>query len=130
MLGLYESFYKLSADPFRLSSDYTFSYDHRAYAKAKAMAAYELAKKVAEINVKACFVEQKMEKYVPLAACSHEIAQAAARLAEEAREIEKYGDSVVRKPHSKRGKPKVKRGLMHPPEVDEETISEWGENRE
>jgi methylenetetrahydromethanopterin dehydrogenase len=85
------------------------------YAKAKALAAYGLAEKIAEINVQACFMEKESEKYIPLVACSHEIAQVAARLAEEAREIEKCNDTVVRKPHAKDGKLKVKTELMLPP---------------
>ena len=85
------------------------------YAKAKALAAYGLAEKIAEINVQACFMEKESEKYIPLVACSHEIAQIAARLAEEAREIEKCNDTVVRKPHAKDGKLKVKTELMLPP---------------
>ena len=90
------------------------------YAKAKAMAAYALSEKVAEVNAQACFMEQESEKYIPLVACSHEIAQAAAKLAEEAREIEKYGDTVMRRPHGKDGKLKVKSKLMLPPTFDEE----------
>jgi general secretion pathway protein A len=31
---MYESFYQLSADPFRLSSDPAFSFQHRTYRKA------------------------------------------------------------------------------------------------
>jgi len=90
------------------------------YAKAKALAAYGLAEKIAEINVQACFIEKESEKYIPLVACSHEIAQAAARLAEEAREIEKCNDTVVRKPHAKDGMLKVKTELMLPPVSDED----------
>ncbi|MCK4439990.1 methylenetetrahydromethanopterin dehydrogenase, partial [Candidatus Bathyarchaeota archaeon] len=90
------------------------------YAKAKAMAAYELAEKIAEINLQACFREKERDKYIPLVASAHEIAQIAARLAEEAREIEKYGDTLVRKPHSKSGKLKTKTKLMLPPTLDEE----------
>ncbi len=90
------------------------------YAKAKAMAAYALSEKVAEVNVQACFMEKEKEKYIPLVACAHEIAQAAARLSEEAREIEKYGDTVVRRPHAKSGKSKIKTELMLPPTFDEE----------
>ncbi len=90
------------------------------YAKAKAMAAYGLAEKVAEINTKACFIEKESEKYIFLVTCAHEIAQTAAKLAEEAREIEKYNDSVVRKPHAKDGKQKIKTKLMLPPILDEE----------
>ena len=90
------------------------------YAKAKAMSAYELAEKIAEINIQACFVEKDRDKYIPLVACAHEIAQVAAKLAEEAREIEKYNDTLVRKSHSKNGKPKVKTKLMLPPTLDED----------
>jgi methylenetetrahydromethanopterin dehydrogenase len=96
------------------------------YAKAKAMAAYGLAEKIAEINVQACFIEKESEKYIPLVTCSHEIAQAAARLAEEAREIEKGNDTVMRKPHSKSGKLKIKTKLMFPPVSDEEFYDENG----
>ena len=91
------------------------------YARAKAIAAYGMAEKVADINALACFVEKESEKYIPLVACAHEIAQAAARLAEEAREIEKYNDSVMRKPHSKTGKVKNKTKLLLPPVFDEQT---------
>ena len=90
------------------------------YAKAKAMAAYEMLKKVAEIDTQACFIEKEKEKYIPLVACAHEIAQAAARLAEEAREIEKYNDTLVRRPHSRSGAVKFKEKLMLPPIFVEE----------
>jgi methylenetetrahydromethanopterin dehydrogenase len=96
------------------------------YAKAKAIAAYGLAEKIADINVQGCFMEKESEKYIPLVACAHEIAQAAARLAEEAREIEKSNDSVTRKPHAKSGKLKVKTKLMLPPVSDEETDGKNG----
>jgi methylenetetrahydromethanopterin dehydrogenase len=95
------------------------------YAKAKAMAAYELTKKVAEINTKACFIEKEKEKYIPLVTCAHEIVQVAAKLAEEAREIEKYADTLARRPHSKKGKPLAKTRLMLPPTPDEETYQRW-----
>ena len=89
------------------------------YARAKAMAAYAMTEKVAEINGMACFMEKESEKYIPLVAAAHETAQAAARLAEEAREIEKYNDSVARKPHAKSGKIKNKTKLMLAPTADE-----------
>ncbi len=95
------------------------------YARAKAMAAYELTKKVAEINVKACFIEKEREKYIPLVACTHEIAQVAAKLAEEAREIEKYSDTLIRKPHSKDGRLSIKEKLMEKPVFDEEEYKRW-----
>ncbi len=90
------------------------------YARAKAMAAYGMAEKLAEINALACFVEKESEKYIPLVASAHEIAQAAARLAEEALEIEKANDSVVRKPHAKDGRLKNKSNLLLQPVFDEE----------
>jgi len=89
------------------------------YAKAKAIAAYELTEKIAEINLQACFIEKESDKYIPLVACAHEIAQTAARLAEEAREMEKSGDTLVRKPHAKDGKVKIKTKLMFPPILEE-----------
>ena len=80
------------------------------------MAAYELMKRAAEINVKACFIEKEKEKYIPLVACAHEIVQASASLVEEAREIEKYTDTLLRTPHAKDGRLKIKDKLMLPPE--------------
>jgi methylenetetrahydromethanopterin dehydrogenase len=90
------------------------------YARAKAMAAYELTEKIAEINMQACFVEKDSNKYIPLVTCAHEIAQIAAKLAEEAREIEKCGDTLVRRPHSRDGNLKMKTKLMTPPVREEE----------
>jgi methylenetetrahydromethanopterin dehydrogenase len=75
---------------------------------------------VAEINTLACFIEKESQKYVPLVTCAHEIVQAAARLAEEAREIEKSNDTVMRKPHAKSGKTKIKTKLMLSPVYEEE----------
>ena len=95
------------------------------YAKAKAMAAYHIASKIPEINTKACFMEKDSEKFIPLVTCAHEMAQVAAKLAEEAREIEKCSDSVVRKPHSKKGEPLTKSKLMQKPEFDEELYKKW-----
>ena len=42
MLTLYETYYKLSADPFRLSPDHRFAFGHRSYARAKAYLEYAL----------------------------------------------------------------------------------------
>jgi len=94
------------------------------YAKAKAIAAYGMAEKVADINTLACFMEKEHEKYIPLVASAHEVAQAAAKLAEEAREIEKYTDELLRKPHAKDGKLKYKTKLMAQPIFDEESYSQ------
>jgi len=39
---MYEGFYGLKADPFRLSTDHRFCYNHRSYARAKAYVQYAL----------------------------------------------------------------------------------------
>ncbi len=69
------------------------------YARVKAMAAYEIATAVAPIAIKGCFKQKEHEKYIPTVASAHEMMRMAALLADEAREIEKYGDSVHRTPH-------------------------------
>ncbi len=86
------------------------------YAKAKAIAAYQMAKQVAGITIEACFKVQEREAYVPLVAAAHELMRAAARLADEARELEKTGDSVLRRPHMKDGALGTKRTLAAKPE--------------
>jgi methylenetetrahydromethanopterin dehydrogenase len=110
----------VDTDSIRDNSDF-----QNPYARAKAMAAYELTKKVAEIDTRACFIEKEREKYIPLVACAHELVQIAAKLAEEAREIEKYSDALVRRPHSKKGKPLTKTRLILPPTLDEEIYRRW-----
>jgi methylenetetrahydromethanopterin dehydrogenase len=85
------------------------------YARAKAMAAFEIAKKVADVTVEGCFKVGEMEKYVPLVASAHEMMAAAAKLAEEAREVEKGEDSVLRRPHADDGRILSKRKLMEKP---------------
>ncbi|MGD8546283.1 MAG: F420-dependent methylenetetrahydromethanopterin dehydrogenase [Candidatus Bathyarchaeota archaeon] len=108
----------ISIEKIRTRSDFV-----NPYARAKAMAAYALTEKIAEINFKACFVEKNPDKYISLAASAHEIAQVAAALAEEAREIEKSNDSVVRRPHSKSGKLKTKTKLLDlPTNVEQSTV--------
>lgn len=85
------------------------------YAEAKAAAAYEMAKKVADLTTTACFKEKDWEVYTALCAAAHELMRQAARLADEAREIEKYGDSVLRKPHYDDGSTLKKRKLIEKP---------------
>jgi len=89
------------------------------YARAKAMAAHEISRHVAELNVEACFKVEEWTKYVPLAAAGHEMMRTAAKLADEAREIEKSGDSVLRKPHHKDGSIGEKRALIEKPKKAE-----------
>ena len=71
------------------------------YAKAKAIAAYEMAGAVANLDMKGCFMTKGFENFIPLVAAAHEMAASAAALADEAREIEKGNDSVLRTPHMK-----------------------------
>lgn len=82
------------------------------YARAKAMAAYEMASKVADLDVEGCFQVHEERKYVPIVASAHEMMRSAANLADEARELEKSEDSVLRKPHADDGDILSKNKLM------------------
>jgi len=86
------------------------------YAKSKAMAALFIAEKVAEVDVKGCFMEKESSKYIPLVTSAHEMMRVAARLADQARELEKSNDTVFRTPHSKDGKILLKTELLKKPE--------------
>lgn len=87
-----------------------------AYAMSKARAAYEIAQAVANVNVKGCFMTKEWEKYVPIVTSAHEMMRVAAALCDEAREIEKAGDGIIRKPHKKDGVIVSKVKLMSKPE--------------
>jgi methylenetetrahydromethanopterin dehydrogenase len=87
-----------------------------AYALAKARAAYEIASAVAMVNVKGCFMTKEWEKYIPIVSSAHEMMRAAAVLCDEAREIEKAGDGIIRKPHKKDGVIVSKTKLISKPE--------------
>jgi methylenetetrahydromethanopterin dehydrogenase len=87
-----------------------------AYALAKARAAYEIASAVAMVNVKGCFMTKEWEKYIPIVSSAHEMMRAAAVLCDEAREIEKAGDGIIRKPHKKDGIIVSKTKLISKPE--------------
>ena len=69
------------------------------YAKVKAIAAFELAASVSKITGKACFQLKERSEYMPLLAAAHEMMRTAAIMCDEAREIEKSNDTVIRKPH-------------------------------
>ncbi|MEM4645393.1 MAG: F420-dependent methylenetetrahydromethanopterin dehydrogenase [Archaeoglobaceae archaeon] len=86
------------------------------YARAKAMAAYYIAEKVADLTTRGCFVEKDYNVYVPLVAAAHEMMRVAAILADEAREIEKYGDKLFRNPHARDGKILSKIELISKPQ--------------
>ncbi|HIE23049.1 MAG TPA: F420-dependent methylenetetrahydromethanopterin dehydrogenase [Candidatus Korarchaeota archaeon] len=85
------------------------------YAASKALASFEIAKNVADVTVTACFKEKDWEKYTLLCSTAHEMMTQAAKLAEEAREIEKYADKVLRKPHYDDGTILFKRALIEKP---------------
>jgi methylenetetrahydromethanopterin dehydrogenase len=85
-------------------------------ARAKAKAAYEMAEKVGELNIKGCFAQKEPDEYIQTVASAHELLRAAAALADEAREMEKAGDTVERKPHSADGKTLKKDRLMDKPQ--------------
>ena len=64
------------------------------YAMGKAIAAYNMASLVSEMNITACFKIDEPDMYIPLVTASHELMLAAAKLADEAREIEKSNEHL------------------------------------
>ncbi len=85
------------------------------YAKAKAIAAYSMAEKVAELDVKGCFMMKDPKEYVPIVAAAHELLREAAKLAYDARDMEKQTDSLVRRPHARTGEILKKAKLLDKP---------------
>lgn len=82
------------------------------YAMGKAIAAYNMATMVSEMNITACFQINEPDMYIPLVTASHELMLAAAKLSEEARELEKSNDSVLRTSHAKDGSVWVRQSLI------------------
>ncbi len=85
------------------------------YAKAKAMAAYEAIKLIGKLNVKGCFMVKDAGEYIPLVTSAHELLRMAGIYSDEAREMEKTMDTLLRKPHSRSGELLKKRSLMEKP---------------
>jgi methylenetetrahydromethanopterin dehydrogenase len=85
------------------------------YARVKAMAAYEIARRVADLSVEGCFMVKEWERYTALVAAAHEMMRTASILADEAREIEKNSDAVLRMPHHSDGTVMQKRKLIEKP---------------
>ena len=73
------------------------------YAKAKAMASFEIARIANGLTTKGCYAIKERERYLPMLAAGHELMRTAAQLADEARELEKSNDTVTRKPHTPGG---------------------------
>lgn len=88
-----------------LDTDIAIEHAHFAnpHAQGKAIAALKIIEESASVTSEACFKEQDPSRYIVLAAAGHEMVRAAARLADEVRELEKGADSVHRSPHSKDG---------------------------
>jgi len=85
------------------------------YAEAKAKAALIIAQRVAAINTEGCFKIKNRLEYVAQVAAGHEMMRNAAKLADEAREIEKSNNKVRRQPHSYEGDVQDKRLLTEKP---------------
>jgi len=82
------------------------------YAKAKALASFEMAMRVAGLSREGTWRVKERDKYLTILASSHELMRQAALLADRAREIEKANDTVLRTPHLKNGSTKRKVKLM------------------
>ena len=82
------------------------------YAEAKAIASYTLAATAGSLSLKGCYQIKERERYLPIVASAHEVMRIAAILADEAREIEKGEDKVLRKMHLENGSVKQKKGLL------------------
>ena len=85
------------------------------YAEAKARAALIIAQRVAAINTEGCFKIKDRLEYIAQVATGHEMMRNAAKLADEAREIEKSNNRVRRQPHSYEGDVQDKRLLTEKP---------------
>jgi len=86
------------------------------YARAKAVGALYMAQAVAGIDAAACFRLKELPAIALAAAAGHEVMRAAARLADESREMEKANDSVSRRAHARSGELLSKKGLLDKPE--------------
>lgn len=82
------------------------------YAMGKAIASYKMAELVSEMDINACFKIDEPDRYIPLVTASHELMSYAAKLADEARELEKSNDNILRTPHERDGSIGVKQNLI------------------
>jgi methylenetetrahydromethanopterin dehydrogenase len=82
------------------------------YALAKAVASFEIATRVGALSVEGLYKVKERERYLPIVAAGHEMMRHAALLADEAREIEKADDTVLRTVHLDDGKSASKVRLM------------------
>jgi len=82
------------------------------YAYGKAMAAFEMARGVADLTTEGVFKTEDRDEIIQKVTAAHEMIRQAARLADEAREMEKANDSVVRITHFKSGERRKKTELF------------------
>jgi methylenetetrahydromethanopterin dehydrogenase len=87
------------------------------YAATKARGALEIAERVADLNTVGCFRLKDRMDYIPQVAMTHEMMRVAAKMADEAREIEKGNNKVRRQPHYYDGKIQDKRLLTEKPQT-------------
>jgi methylenetetrahydromethanopterin dehydrogenase len=86
------------------------------YAKAKAIAAFAAAEKVGDLDLLGCFMQKEADQYIVTVAAAHELLRAATKLCDEAREIEKGNNTILRTPHANEGKVLMKTALLAKPE--------------
>ena len=82
------------------------------YAYGKAMAAFEMGRKVANLTTEGVFKTEDRTETLYKVTAAHELVRQAAKLADEAREIEKSNDSVMRYTHFKKGDRRRKTELL------------------
>lgn len=82
------------------------------YAQGKAVAAYEINRQVAKLSSEAVFKTEDRNDAIPVLTAAHEAARQAAKLCDEAREIEKANDTAVRVSHFSKGNRRRKIGLF------------------
>jgi len=85
------------------------------YAKSKAIAAYEISRRVADLSTEGCFKVKEWESYIAIVSAAHEMMHQAAKLADEVRELEKSGDTLTRTPHHSDGTILKKKKLVEKP---------------
>lgn len=81
------------------------------YAHGKAIAAFEAARRVASLSTEGTFKVEEPERYLPILAGAHELLRQAAKTADEAREMEKANDTVIRLAHFSKGETRKKTKL-------------------
>lgn len=82
------------------------------YAKAKAMASFEMARLAGQLSAEGAYKVKERERYLTIVASAHELMREAALLADQAREIEKIEDKVSRHVHLNDGTTKIKKRLF------------------